>query len=201
MTKREIEIIVEDGYAISATLVEPEHKPKAVIQINSGTGIPQELYLNFAVFLAENGFAVITYDYRGIGKSKREPLKNFNASILDWAKLDMTGVFQWIIQQYPDHKKVIIGHSMGGQLVGLMENHAQIDNIFFIAASTGYWKDMRRPFKYIMPALWFIIIPLHAKIFGYVKAKKIRQGENLPKGVGLQWRKWCIRPNYFEEFR
>jgi predicted alpha/beta hydrolase len=27
---------------------------------------------------------------------------------------------------------------------------------------------------------------------------KISQGENLPKGVALEWRKWCTHPNYFD---
>lgn len=31
------------------------------------------------------------------------------------------------------------------------------------------------------------------------KRKKIGQGENLPKGVALQWRMWCINPNYFDD--
>jgi predicted alpha/beta hydrolase len=36
-------------------------------------------------------------------------------------------------------------------------------------------------------------------IYGYANAKKIRQGENLPKGVALQWREWCINSNYFAD--
>ena len=43
------------------------------------------------------------------------------------------------------------------------------------------------------------MIPIHTKLFGYVNAKKVKQGENLPKGIALQWRKWCTNPNYFEE--
>jgi predicted alpha/beta hydrolase len=43
------------------------------------------------------------------------------------------------------------------------------------------------------------LIPIIVAIYGYANAKKIGQGENLPKGVALQWRNWCINPNYFED--
>jgi predicted alpha/beta hydrolase len=50
-----------------------------------------------------------------------------------------------------------------------------------------------------MPPLWFLLIPIIVAMYGYANAEKIGQGENLPKGVALQWRKWCINPNYFED--
>jgi predicted alpha/beta hydrolase len=54
--------------------------------------------------------------------------------LLKWAQLDMTAVFDWVIDNYPNHKKVLFGHSMGGQLVGLMENNKQIDHLFLVAS-------------------------------------------------------------------
>lgn len=33
----------------------------------------------------------------------------------------------------------------------------------------------------------------------WIIIKKLRQGEDLPKGVALQWRNWCINPDYFED--
>jgi predicted alpha/beta hydrolase len=88
---------------------------------------------------------------------------------------------------------------MGGQLVGLMDNYDKVDRLILIASSTGYWKDMSSPFKWLMPPLWFLMIPIIVAMYGYANAKKIGQGENLPKGVALQWRMWCINPNYFDD--
>jgi predicted alpha/beta hydrolase len=67
-----------------------------------------------------------------------------------------------------------------------------------IASSTGYWRDMSSPYKWLPAFFWYFLIPLHTKLFGYVNAMKIKQGENLPKGVALEWRKWCTHPDYFE---
>ena len=88
---------------------------------------------------------------------------------------------------------------MGGQQIGFMKNNNAIDQIVLIASSTGYWWDMSFPYKVLMPPLWFLFIPITTQTYGYANAKKIRQGQNLPKGVALEWRKWCINPNYFED--
>jgi predicted alpha/beta hydrolase len=196
--QKNIQVKAKDGFNISAIIRHPTAAPKGVIQVNCGTGIPQKVYANLASFLTENGYITVTYDYRGIGLSKPKSLNGFVATIKDWGVIDMTSVFDWILNEYPSEQKIVIGHSMGGQLVGLMENNQKIDQLFLIASSTGYWKDMSSPYKWLMPPLWFLFIPITIAIYGFANAKKIRQGEGLPKGVALQWRKWCISPNYFE---
>ncbi|MFY9243647.1 MAG: alpha/beta fold hydrolase [Polaribacter sp.] len=195
----QINIKVKDGYNLVATLREPlKYKKRVFVQIHCGTGIPQKLYANFAKYLTENGFTTLTFDYRGIGKSKPASLKNFDAKIRDWGQKDMVGVFDWVIDNFPDYKKVIVAHSLGGQMVGLMRNNNKINQLYLIASSTGYWRDMNSPYKWILPPIWFLFIPLSIKIYGFANAKKIKQGENLPKGVALEWRNWCINPTYFE---
>lgn len=197
MITQKITIPARDGYPLAATLRQPSTNPKGVIQFHCGTGIPQQVYGNLAAFLSEQGYVTVTFDYRGIGESKPETLRGFQASLHDWS-VDMTSVFDWVISTYPNAKKTIIGHSMGGQLIGLMENHAYVHQLFLIAASTGYWPDISSPYKWLMPPLWFVYIPVTTAIYGFAHAKKIARGENLPKGVALQWRKWCIDARYFE---
>jgi predicted alpha/beta hydrolase len=194
-----ITIKARDGFNLSATIRRPLNDLKGVIQINSGTGIPQKVYSNLSAYLTDYGYATVTYDYRGIGDSKPENLKGFPAKMEDWGTLDMASVFDWIIENFPNERKIIIGHSMGGQLIGLMDNYHKIDKLILIASSTGYWRDMSSPFKWILPPLWFLFIPFTTFIYGYANAKKIRQGEDLPKEVALQWSKWCKDPRYFDE--
>lgn len=189
-----------DSFMLSAILRTPEedNDKKIIIQIHCGTGIPQKLYANFAKYLTERGFTTLTFDYRGVGESRPKSLKGFDAHLRDWGKLDMTGVFNWVIDNFLSYKKIIVAHSMGGQLIGLMENNYKIDKIFLIASSTGYWKDMSSPYKWLLPPVWFVFIPYSIFFFGYANAKKIKQGESLPKGVAKEWKRWCINKNYFE---
>jgi predicted alpha/beta hydrolase len=193
-----IQIPARDGYMLSANLYMPKEVSKGFVQIHCGTGIPQKVYSNFASFLAENGFTSLTFDYRGIAESAPRFLKDSDAKISDWGRLDMSGVFDWVLSNFPNQKKIIAAHSMGGQMVGLMDNHKKIDQLFFIASSTGYWRDMSSPYKWMPAFYWYFMIPIHTKLFGYVNAMKVKQGENLPKGVALEWRKWCTNPDYFE---
>ena len=198
MKIEKIQIPARDGYLLSANLYMPLEVSKGFVQIHCGTGIPQKVYSNFASFLAENGFTSLTFDYRGIAESAPRVLKDSDAKISDWGKLDMSGVFDWVLSNFPNQKKIIVAHSMGGQMIGLMDNHKKIDQLFFIASSTGYWRDMSSPYKWMPAFYWYFMIPIHTKLFGYVNAMKIKQGENLPKGVALEWRKWCTNPDYFE---
>ena len=39
----------------------------------------------------------------------------------DWAFLDMTGVVGWSQDQFPGRKLVGVGHSFGGQALGLID--------------------------------------------------------------------------------
>jgi predicted alpha/beta hydrolase len=198
MKEQQIQLQAMDGYQLAATIREPETSIKGIVQIHCGTGIPQSLYANLACYLTENGYVTLTFDYRGIAKSAPADLKEHNAKISDWGKLDMTSVLDWVVKRYPSYPKTIVAHSMGGQLIGLMENHSQIDKIFMIASSTGYWRDMSSPYKWLPAFFWYFLIPIHTKLYGYVNAMKVRQGENLPKGVALEWRKWCTNSKYFE---
>lgn len=196
---KQIKIKAKDGYELSLTLHEPTKMPIGFIQINSGTGIKQSFYRHFAKYLAEKGYITVTFDYRGIGKSKPKTLKGFEANNFQWGELDMTAVLDWGIKNYPNLEKIVIGHSMGGQLIGTMKNADKINKTFLIASGTGFWKDMPKSnLKMLMPFLWYAYIPFTTAFCGYGSAKKIKQGENLPKGVALQWRNWCINKNYWD---
>ena len=199
MTEKEIKINANDGYSLSAILREPIKKPVGFVQINSGTGIPQKFYRHFASYLTRKGYVTVTFDYRGIGQSKPAKLRGFEATNFQWGELDMTAVLNWGINNYPDLEKIVIGHSIGGQLIGTMKNADKIDRTVLIASGTGFWKDMpKSKLKILIPFLWHLYIPFTTAVCGYGGAKKIKQGENLPKGVALQWRNWCINDNYWE---
>jgi predicted alpha/beta hydrolase len=39
-------------------------------------------------------------------------------------------------------------------------------------------------------------VPLATRLFGYFPGRKLRKVGDLPAGVILQWRKWCLNPKY-----
>jgi len=188
-----------DGYPLAATLRTPAGQPLGFIQVQSGTGIPQELYGPFADYLCAKGYVTLTFDYRGINHSSPKTLRGFEAHITDWGRLDMAGIFDWALNRYTTLKKIIIGHSMGGQMIGLMHNNNLIDQAIIIASCTGYWRDFKAPTLWYMP-IWLLGMSMSTRLYGYARAKKLRQGEDLPKGVAMQFASWCTDPGYFQSY-
>ena len=43
---------------------------------------------------------------------------------------------------------------------------------------------------------WFVLVPLVTRMFGYFPGRKLRKVGDLPRGVILQWRRWCLNPRY-----
>jgi predicted alpha/beta hydrolase len=70
-----IQLKTSDQYDISITLFEPKNSVQKLLLINSATGVKQQTYYDFAQYFADNGYTVITYDYRGISLSKPQKMK------------------------------------------------------------------------------------------------------------------------------
>ena len=73
----------KDHYPLQVNCYEPFVRDRIghVVIINSGAGIPQTFYGPFSAWLADHGFYVFTYDYRGIGGSRGATVKGLQASI------------------------------------------------------------------------------------------------------------------------
>ena len=143
-----------DGYALGATLFLPRGAKRHAVLINSATAVPRKIYKGFAGYLAKRGCAVLTYDYRGIGDSRlRAPvgrnqprsLIGFKASMSDWAALDATAAVVWMRDRYKNLPLTYVGHSFGGQALGLLANNSEVSRALLIAAQAGYWKLMAAP--------------------------------------------------------
>ncbi|WP_350288038.1 alpha/beta hydrolase [uncultured Croceitalea sp.] len=191
---KEIQIL-SNSEILSATLFEGI-KNDSVLIIASATGVKQEYYQKFAQFTARHGISVVTFDYNGIGRSLKKPIRKLKNNAADWGKNDLESIIQYVIKHYPKSKKVILGHSIGGQLIGLSKSSVELDKIVLVAAQSGYWKFWKGLGRIKMWLNWYILFPLLLNMFGYLKSKKISGMENLPKNVANQWRNWGKNYNY-----
>ena len=140
-TKRDFTIVAADGFALAATSYEPDEY-KATIVIVGATGVPQQFYQRFSRFAADHGYRTVTFDYRGIGRSKVARLKGFKASFLDWARLDLAAVIDEIATG--ETPTFIVGHSFGGHAFGLLPNHHKISGMYVFATGAGWRGWMTR---------------------------------------------------------
>ena len=184
-----------DGFSLAATL----YRGKAddtVVLINSATAVPRRFYQRFAEWLQSLGWTAVTYDYRGIGDSRPGSLRGFEARMRDWALLDMTAMVDWVSRDLAARRLFVIGHSFGGQAVGMLENASRIDAMVGVSAQSGYWavQGGREPLK--VRAIVTLVIPMLSRVVGYFPWSWFANGVDLPKGVALEWAGWCRNRNY-----
>jgi predicted alpha/beta hydrolase len=194
-----------DGYLLGASLFLPRGAKRHAVLINSATAVPRKIYRGFAGYLARRGCAVLTYDYRGMGDSRQralvgynqpKSLVGFNASLSDWAALDVSAAVAWMRERYSSLPLNYVGHSFGGQALGLIPNNSEVSRALLIAAQAGYWKLLASPERYRVYALLnFVGTPL-TRLLGYAPGWS-GLGEDLPKDVFLQWVSWVMRERYF----
>lgn len=195
-----VAILATDNYQLEADIFQPMDPSNKIVIINAGVGIRGYLYKDIAAFLAEHGYTVITYDYRGIGKSRPENLKGFQASFLDWGRKDFVGILNYVQQNLKPSKIFVIAHSTGGVFLGLAENNQCIDGVVAVATQSGYWNLWPGFRKLVMLSLSYVILPLLCFINGYFPAKRLGWGDDYPKDVALVWCEWVKRKNYLFDF-
>ena len=193
---RHLTIQARDGYALAATLFDPGSDHKYVMVINAATAVPRSFYAVYAQHLRQAGYLVVTYDYRGMGESRPSRLRGFQARMRDWVELDMAGVIDWVHRYCHPHRLVLVGHSFGGQAPGLLDNADKVDAMVTVSAQSGYWALMPSPEKYRIWLYAYVLMPMLAYLFGYLPWGRFARGEDLPKGVALEWAYWCRLPDY-----
>ncbi len=195
-----LQIRALDGFELAATLYTPvngEDRRTAVL-VNSATAVKRRYYDGYARYLADAGFTVVTYDYRGIGGSRPRSLVRFSAFMRQWGEEDQGGVLAWIAARFPDHKLLVVGHSVGGQIVGLAPGNERIGGMIGIAAQSGYWRHWPAPARYRMALRWYLGVPVASRLFGYVPGW-LGTKEDLPGGVAREWAEWCRQPDFLFE--
>ncbi len=155
------------------------------------TGVPQSYYAKFAAYLAERGFAVLTFDYRGIARSRDGDIRKMAARMRDWALLDAAAAFQHLSKDV-----LIVGHSFGGQALGLLPELGRIRSALIVGSQSGYWRNWPPLGKlWMWPTTHFGLDGV-TRLFGYFPGSRLGFGEDLPPGVAKEWAAWCRHPRY-----
>lgn len=192
---KDIRIAVRDGTELACTIFLAKIDYARVVIINSATGVPRQFYRQFALVLSEAGYTVITYDYRGISESRPKKLRGYSVSIKDWVCQDMAGIVDWVKEKRRPERIFMLGHSVGGHLVGMLDNSYYIDGLITVCANSGHWRLLAK--SQHLPIFFHahITLPLLSRLFGYMPWSWCG-GIDLPKGVALDWASWSRHPDY-----
>jgi len=197
--KSQLTIPSTDNYPLSALLFKPTTTSKGSILICTGLGIPKEFYERYAAFLAEQGYIALVFDYRGIGKLPQD----FSADTINlrnWGIKDMVATTDWLKTNYPTQKIYLFGHSIGGQIAGLMHNYDLIERYFFFCSTAGYWRLFAFPMNFFSLFMWYVHIPVTTNLLGYMPKSLTYRGVSMAKGVALEWAAWSRKKKYISAF-
>jgi predicted alpha/beta hydrolase len=199
VTPKPFDLRARDGRMLAAHWFarDPAVAPRAVVVLNGGTGFPQTFYFKLAQYLAARGYDALAYDYRGMGKSAPEDLARETTRMSDWGLLDMPAALDAAADRGRGLPVVTLGHSIGGQFLGLLRNHHLARVHVQVATSVGYWRWEHAPFRYLAWWFWRVHGPLLLRLKGYVPTGGGWTGLPLPRGVFEEWRRWCLRPEHF----
>lgn len=191
---RQHSIVASDGFDIAARTFEPR-AARATVIINGATAAPQSYYRRFAEWLAIRGLRAVTYDYRGVGASRPKWLQNFSASMTDWALLDARAVHDWVRREYPRDPVVLVGHSFGAQLVGLLDELRHVDAALMVGAQLGWYGHWSGLSRLRLAGIWHLVLPTLTTSLGYLPGWA-GLGVDLPAGVADEWARWCRSRDY-----
>lgn len=197
-TFESLNIICANGYALAARYYPNQYTQaqRLPVLICPATGITKNFYHAFATWLNEQGYAVLCFDFRGIGDSLHEPLKQCEASIVDWGQLDIPAAVNTLLQKTQAEQVVLLGHSAGGQLLGINPEYHKVAKVVAVSGSTGHTKGLKGRTRLLAPVMFKVIFPLARITHGYGPTNAIGMGENLPKNVAQQWAQFCSKPGY-----
>lgn len=197
MDNEDLSITVADAGTISATYW-PAREPRALVLLHPATGVPQGYYQSFARYLADAGLSVLTYDYRGIGRSRPPSLRGYDVRMSDWIDHDVPAVTAWARERFPQLPLLAVGHSVGGHAIALSPSSGGLRAAVMVASHAGAshtikgWAERQRV-RFIMRVLAPVLVALN----GYMPNKRLGFGEDLPGAAMTQWRRWTTLPRYF----
>ncbi len=183
-----VSLQTSDGFELSGHLFEPENPNGKIVVVNSATGVKQQIYFAFSEYLAQFGYTVITYDYRGIGKSKPEKLKGFQASMRVWGTQDFKAVTDYIQYHFPHYKKYAVGHSVGALILGMNKDSQKFEKFIFLGTQKAFVGHLNVQTKALAYLGFGVLQPVITRIFGYFPAQYFGLGESLPSGSAKDWR-------------
>ncbi len=183
-----IAIVAADGRKLSARWWQGENAYERSVVFIPALAAPQAYLQCFAAYLAQQGWGVMTFDYRGIGASKDDGLDS-SVTLGDWINLDIPAAVSEVKGRTETDFLGVIAHSLGGQLLGQSPVRQCIDGALFISSQRGIpklFKGMAR----VRIHYAYMIFPILIRIFGKLPISQWTLPQDCPSQVLLQWMRW-----------
>lgn len=188
MDQTKIDLTCPDGIRLTGHWwLKPGEIRRATVIINPATGVHARYYHRYAAFLAAHGFAVLTYDYRGIGLSRPENLKGSTFTWRQWGEQDFDTALRHALETDETGRVLVVGHSIGGFLPGYSPAVGRVTAMLSVGGQYGYWGDYLPARRLPLFLKWHVAMPAVTLAFDHFPGKRLGWLEDLPKGVAYGW--------------
>ena len=188
----DIELTTADGVRLAAThYAAPGNR---YVVMASATAVPRGFYRRLAEYLQARQINVVTTDYRGIGESRRQPLKGFEMDYADWSRHDLAAAVDYCLARGPTW---LVGHSLAAHAIGQLPRPNALQAAIVYGGGAGWHGWMPWLESWRARFMWHVVGPVTTRLYGYHPMSKFGMGEDLPIGVYRDWKRWCQYPRYF----
>lgn len=183
----------DDGHPLNLDVFEPESDARLTVLALPGIGVPARSFRHLGAWLAERGVRTCALDYRGNAGAPLLPGHGRKVDLLRWAR-DAANAFCHLERQYGT--PAIVGHSFGGQALGLEDDLARAPAIVLAASQFGdihNWSG--RQWAWVA-SYWYGVIPIATRIWPVVPGW-LGLGADAPSGVLAQWARFGRTRGYY----
>lgn len=184
-----------DGYRLGATYYDSPAPVRGHLVVAPAIGVSQRHYRAFASHAAASGWRTLTFDYRGIGRSRSLPLGKLKLDYFDWGRLDLAAAVARMAD--PRRRLIVVGHSYAGHAFGVLPVPGAVSAFVTFGTGAG-WHGWMAPIERLrVLALWHAVAPVLTLTSGYLNWSCLGMGEDLPLSFFRQWRRLCQYPRHF----
>jgi predicted alpha/beta hydrolase len=195
MTQAKFLSIASDGYTLPAQVFSPSRTPKAAYVLHCATGVPAAYYQKFAQWVADQGFAILTYDYR-----EDADVKTSKITMADWGIRDQNAALNTLINLFPNAEIRVIGYSLGGLTTAFHENAHRISSFTAACSGPAFWRRAPFPHNITAALFWYVLGPLGIALTGAVPARLLGTPKPIEKHAFRQWRDWCCNRHLYKPY-
>lgn len=184
-----------DGYPFSVHEFVPKSPNHKTIVFAPAVAVPQKFYFHLAEYLATKGCNVFTFDYRGIGSSLSQSIQSLKEhGVLLWA-MDFKAVSKHAKEEFPKNEQYMIGHSFGGNSVGLSDAYQYYDKYFTVASQFGFYKHFTFKMKILIYLNFKFFVPITTSLLGYYPSGWFGLGKPLTTRAAKDWAIFLLHPD------
>lgn len=180
---RDTAFVTEDGVTLAASLAAPPGGTETVIVIAPALAVPRRLYSTFSRFVADRGFAVLSFDHRGFGESGPAWRAEAAGGVAALGRLDLDAALRHAAALPGIRTVRVVAHSFGLLLFAMAPSRHLVSRAVSVASGTPHHRFQAFPRNLLHLFLWSIVVPRVARVHGYFPGRNLGLVGDMPEAV------------------